>query len=357
MELTVLNTKLEAIDILDFFESAIWTDRYCKYGDFEIYTPYETLLERCKQDYYLSYVQSEHTMIVESIQTNTDRENGNHLTITGRSLESILYRRIVWSQTIITGSVQDGIKKILMENVISPELTERTIPNFIFEESMDTAITSLTITSAQYNGDWVYDVVAKLCSTYDIGFKITINNNNQFVFKLYAGVDRSYSQEINPYVIFSPDFDNILNSNYLESKKNLRNTTLVVGEIIDNVQKGTVVGDGSTGLERRELYTDASDISATVDDVTMSDEEYIAQLQQRGIENLTQYKTTKAFDGEVEATSMFLNGTDSYLGDIVQIVDEYGFGSKSRIEEIIHSQNKEGFKTYPTFTIIEEDNS
>lgn len=358
MELRVLDTNQEAIDILDTFESVIWTDRYAKYGDFEIYTPYSSkLMTICKQDYYLDCKESEHTMIVESIQKDTDHENGNHLTITGRSLESILYRRIVWSPTVITGNVQDGIKKILNENMIAPTDTDRTIPNFIFEASTDTAITGLTIVSAQYYGDYIYDVVANLCVTYDIGFRITINDNKQFVFKLYAGVDRSYSQLINPYIIFSSNFDNLLNTNYLESKKTLRNTTLIIGETVNDVQKVTAIGDGSTGLNRRELYTDASDISSTVDDVTMSDAEYSAQLQQRGIENLLEYKTTQIFDGQVDMTLMLLNSNNSFMGDIVQIVDEYGTGSRSRIEEIIHSQNKEGFKTYPTFTIIEEDNS
>lgn len=358
MEPTVLNTNLESIDILDFFESIIWTDRYSQYGDFEIYTPYSNkLLNTCKLDRYLICDESKHAMIIESVEKNTDVENGNHLIITGRSLESILYRRIVWAQTVITGNLQDGIKKILLENVISPSIAERAIPNFIFKESTDEAITSLTLTSAQYHGDWVYDVVANLCSYFDIGFKITINDNNQFEFELFAGVDRSYNQNINPYIEFSPDFDNILNSNYVESKQNLRNTTLIAGEIVDNLQTIIVVGDGSTGLERRELYTDASDILSTVDGVVLSDTEYIAQLQQRGLENLVQYKITKVFDGQVETTTMFSDGADSYLGDIVQIVDEYGSGSRSRIGEIIHSQNKEGYKTYPTFTIIEEDYS
>lgn len=356
MELRVLNTNFEAVDILDVFESVIWTDRYKICGDFEIYTPYDSkILSICKHDYYLTCKESKRTMIIEDIQKNTDIENGNHLTITGKSLESILDRRIVWFPTIITGSVQDGIQKILNENVIAPTDSGRTIHNFIFKKSTDIAITSLTITSAQYNGDSVYTVIVNLCTTYNIGFKVTLNDQNQFVFELFAGVDHSYSQITNPYIIFSPNFDNLSNTNFIESKKNLKNTTLIGGETIDNVQKATVIGDGSTDLNRREIYTDASDISSTVDKVTMSEAEYIAQLQRRGLENLSEYKITKVFDGQVDASLMFSDGADSFLGDIVQIVDENGIESRSRIEEIIHSQNKEGYSTYPTFTILEED--
>ena len=36
MELTVLNTNLDAVSIIDVYESFIWTDRYYACGDFEI---------------------------------------------------------------------------------------------------------------------------------------------------------------------------------------------------------------------------------------------------------------------------------------------------------------------------------
>ena len=54
---------------------------------------------------------------------------------------------------------------------------------------------------AQYTGDNLYDVIQKICEEQGIGFKITLNDEKQFVFELYAGSDRSYDQTENPYVI------------------------------------------------------------------------------------------------------------------------------------------------------------
>ena len=111
MDLTVLNTDLNAVSIIDTYESFIWTDRYCEYGDFELYTMMtNTVLGFIKQDYYVMNRDSEHVMIIEKIQITSDAENGNHVTVTGRSLESILNRRIVWGQKTITGNLQNGIK-------------------------------------------------------------------------------------------------------------------------------------------------------------------------------------------------------------------------------------------------------
>ena len=81
---------------------------------------------------------------------------------------------------------------------------------------------------AQYTGDNLYDVIQKICEEQGIGFKITLNDEKQFVFELYAGSDRSYDQTENPYVIFSPKFENIINSNYIESKASLKTVTLLV---------------------------------------------------------------------------------------------------------------------------------
>lgn len=354
MELTLLNTSLDAVSVVDDYESAIWTDRYREHGDFEIYTPVTPdVLSMFKQDYYLLNRDSEHVMIVEKLLIKTDVELGNHITVTGRSLESILMRRIVWKQRIITGNLQNGIKTLLEENIISPADPDRTIENFIFEESTDERITSLTI-DTQYTGDELYDVIVKLCAKHDIGFKITLNDNKQFVFKLYMGTDRSYEQTENPYVIFSPNFENIVNSNYIESKSALKNVTLIGGEGEGSERRYTTVGSAK-GLDRRELFTDARDISSkTEDDKTLTEDEYNALLQQRGKEKLDENIDITSFEGEIEATMMFRYREDFFEGDIVQIENEYGHNTKVRILEMTTSENEQGTSVYPTFSTITE---
>ena len=176
MDLIVLNTNLDAVSIVDVYESFIWTDRYYEYGDFELFTSMtSTILSYIRQDYYLQNRESEHCMIIEKIRITSDSEDGNHITVTGRSLESILDRRIVWGQQTIRGNLQNGIRTLLNKNVISPSDSNRRISNFIFEASTDPAITKLTI-DAQYTGDNLYSVINKICSERDIGFKITLND-------------------------------------------------------------------------------------------------------------------------------------------------------------------------------------
>lgn len=353
MEILILNTKFESVHLVDTFKSMIWTDRYSAYGDFEIYFSMNPeLLEFLKEDYYLWIKESEHCMIIEDLSIDSDVEEGNHIIVTGRSLESILERRIVWGQKVLTGNLQNAIQTLLNESIISPSIADRKIGNFIFEPSTDEKITKLAI-DAQYTGDDLYSIISGLCAKNNIGFKIVLNDSNQFVFSLYAGVDRSYDQTENPYVIFSPNFENIINSNYFTSKANLRTVTLVAGEGEGVSRKTAIVGSGS-GLDRRELFTDARDISSDTEGGTLSDAEYTAQLKTRGINSLAEHEANTAFEGEVEATQLFKYGEDFFIGDIVQIVNEYGHEGAAYISELIISQSEEGVSTYPTFKTISE---
>lgn len=352
MDLLVLNTDLDAISVVDTYESFIWTDRYRQPGDFELYMSMMlSVLQYIRQDYYIWNRDSEHVMIIEKIRIDSDVEDGNHITVIGRSLESILDRRIVWGQQVIRGNLQNGIKTLLNSCIIEPSNSNRKISNFIFKESTDPAITSLTI-DAQYTGDNLLTVIEKICAERDIGFKVTLNDNKQFVFELYAGVNRSYDQTSNPYVVFSPKFENIINSNYIESKSALKTITLIGGEGEGSARKYTTVGGGS-GLNRREIFTDARDISSDAGDgVTLTDAEYTAQLQQRGREKLSENTDVTSFEGQVETTIMFKYGEDFFNGDIVQITNEYGHETKARILEIVMSENEEGTSVYPTFATI-----
>lgn len=357
MELYVLDSYYDRIGIVDSAESFIWTDRFQGSGDFELVTkPSSSLLSLLQVGRYLYFKDSEHLMIVEDIKIKTDEINGNRLIFTGRSLEWILSRRIIWNQTVLTGDFQDGIKKLLDENAIAATITNRRFTDLIFVASTDPAITDLTI-NGQFFGDNLYDVVQKYCEEKKIGFKITLSTIGKFEFRLYNGVDRSYSQSVRPYVVFSPEFDNLIKSDYFYTKELFRTVTLVAGEGQGSDRLIEIVARNSgekSNLERRELYTDASDISRTVGGVTIPESEYRDQLKARGRKELVKWKPIKSFEGQADTTVMYTYGTHFYMGDIIQIKDEYGHEGDARVTEVIYSEDASGVSVIPSFTTIED---
>lgn len=50
-----------------------------------------------------------------------------------------------------------------------------------------------------------------------------------------------------------------------------------------------------------------------------------------------------------------VNGQDFFIGDIVQIKNEYGMEAKSRVSELVLSQEETGEAVYPTFTSISNE--
>ena len=349
MDINVLNQNFEWIAVIDTYESLLWTDRYNKPGEFEIYTPVtEKILSFISAGNYISINESDHLMIIEDITIESNVETGNHIKVVGRSLESILDRRIVWQQTTITGNLQNGIKQLISDNITNPSIADRTISNFIYEDSTDAKITALTMDN-QYTGDNMLEIIQTLCDENDIGFKITLDDENRFVFKLYNGVDRSYRQETLPYVVFKPSFENIINSNYAEQNSVSKTITLVAGEGEGLSRVTRTIGSG-TGLLRKELYTDARDIQK---EDGMSDETYYALLDKRGSEKLKENKVQKSFDGECETTRMYVYGRDFNMGDCVQVANEYGMESPTRVTEYIWNSSSSGTTSYPTFEALD----
>lgn len=414
-ELYVLDKYFVSLCLVDAFESMIWTDRYGECGDFELYlSAASNVLVYANHGNYIWTKGSDRLMIIEQTEITTDNENGNHLKITGRSLESILDRRIIWNQVTVSGSVQSVVKKLITDQIISPALSARRISNFVFIDSSDSYIANCEIEEVQYLGENLYDVIVDILAQFHIGFSIIYNfTSGNFEFRLYYGTDRSYNQSLLPWVIFSPEFDNIISSDFTESSSQAKNVNLVAGEEPDDIKdysnsedlyivgeivkyegsyykcivrithheefdpskwellsskpiparKFVYVYDDSdiSGLNRKEMYTDGSSKQQQYTDendneVKLTDAQYISVLKEYGMEELykTENRFRKIFDGEMNTLRGFKYGEDFFLGDIVQMENEYGLGAPARVTELIMSQDTSGISMYPTFEAINE---
>lgn len=354
MDILVLDQTFTSIKPIDTYYSLIWTVRYAKGGDFELYIPFaEDVFTYLKEGNYLSLHGSDRIMFIEDMELSTNPEDGTFLTVSGRSLESMLTRRIVWDETVLSGSLQSGILKLLNENVIAPQDSARRIDNFIFEPTTDPYILAQTI-EAEFWGEELYEVITELCSSKQIGFKVTLSDDDKFIFKLYRGMDHSYNQEINPYVVFSPEFENLKNSSYLMSSKMQKNVTLIKGEESGWAHRMETLGTGS-GIARREIFTDASGVKSETEEGYIPDNIYKERLKQKGKEVLDENKFVNVFESGADVNKTFQYDKDFTLGDVVQLQNEQGFEEVTRVTEIIFAQDMEGYNVYPTFEVDDKE--
>lgn len=395
MELLVLDKSFNTVGIIDQYESFNWTDRFNVCGEFELILLVEKeLFDFIKTDYYLYFNQSEKKyMIIEGLEIKTDYEKGNRLIVTGRSLESILDRRIIWSKTKFTfaNNFQNAVLK-MVTNALSPTTytwgeaapERRQISSFVVAKiNKEPLLTQIKMDSIEYYGENLYEVVSELCQSRnpEMGFEILIGTGNAFVFRLKIGNDRSSSNtDGNQPVIFSPYFENICDTDYYESIKTFKTIGLVVGQEQTN-DEGEVVRANVTsvyrgqtlasykGLYRREVFCDASNVPNSYRDDnneehyypwTSNDPNvsaYRPAIQEEGRKLLSEdsNRTVKTFEGEVDYRTTYIYGEDYFLGDIVEIADAFGHDAQARITEITFSDDEEGFSIVPTFSMIDEE--
>lgn len=348
MDLYIANTNFELVGVIDSYTSLIWTERYSDCGDFEIMiSANDKNVDILQNGYYIKRTDTDRVGIVEKKTTQTNEETGNYIIVSGRMLESILDRRIVWQQTTLNGSINECVRRLLLENAISPNIKARTIPNFTFitQEEFKGKV------EMQITGDSLLIAVLDICKMFGLGFKVILSATNVITAYLYKGTDRSYQQTENSYVEFSPDFDNLISSNFVISTENYKNVALVAGEG-EGIDRRTSSVGTAEGMERYELYVDARDISSN--DSEIAEQEYKKLLDERGKEKLLEYITEKYFEADIGSQFMFQYRKDYMLGDITILKNEYEISVYPRIVEVIESEDETGYKVVPTFESEEE---
>lgn len=346
----LLDKDLTPIDHIDVYDSAIWAERHREHGDFELYGRPQVLISKgVTTGRFLARQGSDRVMFIENVSITTDVDEGAYATVTGRSLECMLKRRVLWPPVAVNGTVPSVIRHLLESTVINPSDSRRRIPNFVMQEPTDSYI-SETEMSAQFAGETVYDAIVAICEVYDLGFKIVVNDG-VFVFILYKGTDRSFNQDTNPYVIFSPDFDNLSGSSYSHATDTMTTFAYVAGEESEDSSRLTAEVDlGPTGLDRIELFVDAGDVLSTDEDGNeYTEEEYGAFLEERGLESLSENSATEFFEGSMDTHGAFIYGQDFFLGDTVQIKNEFGISAASQVLEIVYTKDSTGETIIPTF--------
>lgn len=337
----VFQCKWINVGFIESFYSLIWTDRYNEAGEFELkIAATKENINILHEDYYLLYSMSEHAMVIEKIELITNAESGDYLLVSGRSLESILDRRIVYTRTKFLGrDISRGTKTdisqdpSMVRNVIYSLIRDafgesgalapsnRTVFEFGYflmggglpsnqmakilptQEELAAAdnhpFMSMFVTAEMYS-DTLYTIITQLCQEFGIGYRIELTPVNditipgtgtQFVVRLYYGLNLTEDLNANQsgkVVIFSPNFNNLISSEYSLDKRDYKNFVKIDGVYHETVDDQQVEEDISTsvegkvrtssnellpptGLTRYETYLDASSISDKISaDITLT---------------------------------------------------------------------------------------
>ncbi|MBA7476360.1 hypothetical protein ES707_11745 [subsurface metagenome] len=361
--LTIFDSTLKPLGILEDYEYLRWIFRFRKLGNFKlIINRYKANVQYLVKGNILAiYVAGYYrAAIIESIEiglTEKGKISENYIII-GRGLGGLLAERKAENNISVgTGyDSQNTYAETAMRHYVNVNCMNATDPDrnypLLFLESPDQERGGTIKYDARFQV--ISELLEEISLVSGLGWEIVLDpTNKRFVFKIIEGVDRSFDNGVNSPVTFSPKFGNIRLISYVDSNINSKNVATVAGQgegadrIIVEVTKD---GGTYTGMDRREVFIDARDLD-TED-----------KLIQRGNERLAELGEEKVLEMENLATGPFSYGEDFYLGDI--ITEEYPGIVKADmrlIESIIEItprdliQNKLIFgKQFPDFININE---
>ncbi len=362
MNATDSGISIQLMAVCDSFSSLLWDVQYYNCGSFEVYIAASPQNIATFQPGRIVGRDNDkqHYGIIETIKLETDAENGDYLTVTGRFLMSLLSRRIIYptlSFTTLT-SYAEIIRQVVYFNAMQsgnrqiPSLRQGTVSGSCWEQKARLQVSYDNLM------DWVYKICEITGGTANIRLEEISNGNYSLFFDLSEGTDRSILQEENAHIVFSDSYCNLLTFDYSADLSAQANTAYVFGEGEGAERKRTICyrSDEPAFLDRYEIYVDAKDIKQESQEngetVTISDEEYIALLAEKGAEHfLYPTETTEstiAVDGK-----QYQYNKDYFIGDYVT-VEHQRFGliqPKIQLVGMIESYDQNGRSLTPTFKI------
>lgn len=351
----LLDKDMELKRIIENYKSAIWTERYNESGDFELYIPATPdIIDAVNFDsdgstqFICRADDPSKCAMIENVRISTDAENGNFVTISGRTLAALPFRRVASSQVTFTGSACKTIEQLLIKSIIDPAEIRRKIDNFTFKNSVDPA-DDMALNN-QYAGQNIGDAIEAICKTLRIGYRANFDLDAKTIeYEIYKGTDRTTWQTIVPPVIFSNEFNNLLSSDYTVDVEPWKNTALVAGEGQGTGRMRVTFETGAYGIERRELYVNAQESSTNGEEITPS--VYAGILHDKGYQAVSEARPRRENEADVAPNYGFKLNKDYFLGDLVTVQNEYGIQTRPRVVEIIEAQDDSGYSIIPTFAI------
>lgn len=360
--MTVLNDKLNISleAVCDSFSSLLWNIEYYKCGEFEVYIAasprnieiFQTGRIVGRDD------DKEHFGLIESVELETDSEDGDYLIIKGRFLMCLLERRIIYPTLNFTTMTTYGmiIQKAVENNALVSG--NRLIPSLKLGEMQGACWSQTTKLQVSYENlmEWIYTICEKIGGTANIRLSKIDNEQYEMIFELSQGTDRSILQEINPHIIFSDRYNNLLSFTYFTDTSVKKNYAYVLGKGEGEKRKRTTYFEDSepSSLDRYEVYVDAKEISdeEQVDNETkpLSEEEYAELLKEKGKQNIVPITMKSESQIAVQSTQ-FQYGVDYFVGDFVT-VEHHRFGirqNKIQLVGMIESFDRNGRNLTPTF--------
>lgn len=336
-DVRIFNRSMELVGFASGITSLQWHRKYNATGSFELHCS-PGCLQYMMMDGIVWLKDAAEAGVIETIKL-TRSTSKDELVVKGRFLDSYMDRRLVKG----TYNVSD---KSVTEAMQECFINATSLGDYIAIGSVTTDTTTTTF-QADYKS--LLEVEQSLAQTAGLGIRFRPDfNAKKIYFDIYKGIDRSDAQPERSRVIFAPMFQNVENAEREQSSIIIKTVCYVAGSGAGDARTIVEAGDDTlTGLDRRETFLTASDVTKTS---SMSDTDYQAALKERGTKELAGDVESDTFNADVEPNANFRYKTDYDLGDTVSIIyPDWGIEVAKQITEISEVYERGTLKIKTTF--------
>lgn len=370
----------EIQEVIEEYESLIWTERY--YGDSECQITFPIkldLLPKLPLDIFLGIRDSDELLILDTIQIENNRmvakgisvltwlnnrfirRSKNHKVVTAKMTGSP--GQILWE--MLQGCVDVDSVWLTPDNSDIPQkyLDKLKIPEIgldDFDDSDDPITVKVSFAA-------LYDEMRRIAETHKLGMRIYFaaktDPNAEFplLYRNYKGEDRTHNQDPddvqNDVVRFSAELNSLNNLRQLKSKAIYKTLAFAFASNIDyelgsdtGANAGVAFVDDSdddedqgtgSGFDCRamQVFANIRGYDSPTDDDKDDLHHMLANFAKR---ELAKAHIIQAVDGDISPTNMFLYGRDYGLGDFVEIEGIDGVVSSTQVTEHIISEEASG---------------
>ena len=359
----VRGADTNVVGIVDTAFSVIWHSVYFGVGDFEIQAPATPeIVSMLQAGRYITRPDTNDVGVIEKLHLPESTNDGATITASGRFVKSLLERRIIYNlsgnsnkATVLRGNVETEVREVVKNNAIAcPFDSKRNIPVLALGELANIPLRIVddngNAAEKQVTYENLLEYTDGVLEEYGLAAKCILQNG-LFLYTIYSGTDRSTSNTGgNMPIVFSKEFDNLISSEYTYDETTERNVALIGGEGEGVNRFYSLLAKTESGLQRREIFIDASAISKTYKDdndeeQTYTDDQYKSMLDAQGKQDIAPLVKTETFDGVLDVTNgNYIFGRDFALGDIVTVQsDNIGKYINERIREALEYQDQNGY--------------
>lgn len=363
MEFFILDASYKPGPTIQNYETLVWTERYVDPGEFKLEVKNEvSILTKLPVGSLVSHTDTDEVMIVEDHVIDRAADRKLTITVTGRSFETFGENRPImgsenpmkhnsgapnydptddWVTTTGVMTSPDLVQLILRTAFQTGyAVADDVIPNLIVTQNVVVPDSAMAQTISR--GD-VYPKILEYLRLFNGGIK-TIRPTGAATalnLQIHDGVDRQAT------VIFYALHEDLENAQYLWSNRNYKTHAQIATEIDKRLYRTRDLVSDVTGLNRRTMYVEASDIKGLFPTPAAND-----VVSARGQTALDAHPKIALLSAKVAKTAKPKFKIHYDVGDKVTVFSEFAPPQPMRVVEHILTKDSKGIVGSPSLSVI-----